>query len=597
MIGTMNFVESTLLSAGSGVHDLPLLTTIAAAFAAAWVLGLITQRLGLSPIVGYLLAGVVIGPHTPGFVGDENIARELAEVGVILMMFGVGLHFHLKDLAAVRKIAIPGAIGQSLVATLVAMALFHFFGWSWKSGLVIGMAMSVASTVVLLRVLMDRDMLNSPHGHAAVGWLIVEDIFTVIALVFVPLLAVDSEAGSSGDGLKTMLTAIAKLLALVLIVLFAGSRIVPFILGQVAKLRSRELFTLTVLVLSIAIAVGSAVFFGASVALGAFLAGMVVAQSPASHQAGSDALPLRDAFAVLFFVSVGMLFEPMFVVENPLPVLAALAIVLVAKPVAALVLVAVLGYPLRIGLTVGIGLAQIGEFSFILGQVAFDNGVLPDQGRQILVAAAMVSITLNPLVFARIDAIERWIMRIAVLRKLLNSKFDESQRRLNDESVKRLDSVTRPVAVIVGYGPVGRLVDALLRDAGLHTVIVESNMSTVQGLMKSGHSAIFGDANRVDILSVAGVPRAAYFIVTLPHSSGRIDMVREAKKLNPQLRILVRARYLAEGDALRAAGADHIVFEEGETGIAMAGKIMEERKIDHAVADKMRSAIRTLWKM
>jgi CPA2 family monovalent cation:H+ antiporter-2 len=438
------------------MHDLPLLTTIAAGFAAAWVLGLITQRIGLSPIVGYLLAGVVIGPYTPGYIGDEKIAHQLAEVGVILMMFGVGLHFHMKDLLAVKGIAIPGAVGQSLAATILAMGAFHFLGWSWKSGMVLGMAMAVASTVVLLRVLMDREMLSTPHGHAAVGWLIVEDIFTVLALVFVPILGMEQvaavvaagesgagsavvdgaagvaggeEGGSGGNGLVAIGWAILKLIALVAIVLLAGSRVVPWILERVARLRSRELFTLTVLVLSIAIAVGSAALFGASVALGAFLAGMVVAQSPTSHQAAADALPMRDAFAVLFFVAVGMLFDPSFLVEEPLMVLFAVAIVLIAKPLAALVIVAVIGYPARTALTVALGLAQIGEFSFILGQVATQHGLLPPEGLQILVATAMITITINPMLFGSLDRVERWLGRRPVGLTSVGTASTSTRRR------------------------------------------------------------------------------------------------------------------------------------------------------------------------
>lgn len=600
------------LTLAAGLENLPLLTTIAAAFAAAWVLGLITQRIGLSPIVGYLLAGVVIGPYTPGFVGDEHLAQQLAEVGVILMMFGVGLHFHLKDLIAVKGVAIPGAIGQSLAATVVAMVAFHFFGWSWKSGMVFGMAMAVASTVVLLRVLMDKDMLNTSHGHVAVGWLIVEDIFTVLALVFVPMMAVDAAlpadaaaagthaaaaATGGGGGLATIGIALAKLVALVAIVLFAGSRVVPWVLAQVAKLRSRELFTLTVLVLSIAIAVGSAVFFGASVALGAFLAGMVVAHSPTSHQAAADAMPMRDAFSVLFFVAVGMLFDPAFLLEEPWMIACALAIVLVVKPLAALIIVAVLGYPGRTALTVAIGLAQIGEFSFILGQVAFEHNLIPDEARHILVAAAMISITLNPLLFGSLDRIERWVQRRPLLWKLLNARSERRQNAINAKAQPAIVAAEKPLAVIVGYGPVGRVVDALLRDAGFHTVIVEMNMHSVESLVKAGRSAIYGDATRPDILDQAGVRRAAYLVVTLPHSASRADLVQAAREINPTMNIIIRARYLAEGDALRLAGSTRTVFEEGETGIAIARQVMELRGINPATCDKMLDAIRTLWKM
>ncbi len=584
------------------MHDLPLLTTIAAAFAAAWVLGLITQRIGLSPIVGYLLAGVVIGPYTPGYVGDKHLAQQLAEVGVILMMFGVGLHFHLKDLLAVKGVAIPGAIGQSLAATILAMLAFHYFGWSWKSGAVLGMAMAVASTVVLLRVLMDKDMLNTSHGHVAVGWLIVEDIFTVLALVFVPLLgpgghAGAEEAGGGVGGLATIGWAVLKLGALVLIVLFAGSRVVPWILAQVAKLRSRELFTLTVLVMSIAIAVGSSVVFGASVALGAFLAGMVVAQSPTSHQAAADALPLRDAFSVLFFVAVGMLFDPKFLVEQPGMVACALGVVLLVKPLAALVIVAILGYPARTALTVAIGLAQIGEFSFILGEVAFEHGLIPDDGRHILIGAAMISITLNPLLFGSLDRVERGVRRWPLLWRLLNARSERCRHAINSPAERAIASVGKPIAVIVGYGPVGRVVDALLRDAGLHTVIVEMNLAAVEALTSAGRTAIYGDATRPEILEQAGVRRAAYLVVTIPNATGRADLVHAAHDLNPQMKIVMRARYLAEKDDLRNAGSTRTVFEEGETGVGMARQVMELRGMDAATTDRMLDAIREVWRM
>src|SRR3954469_3695675 len=335
------------------MHDLPLISTIPAAFTAAWVLGLITQKLRLSPIVGYLLAGVAIGPHTPGFVGDVKLAGQLAELGVILLMFGVGLHFHLRDLLAVRKVAVPGAIGQSLVATILGAAVAVAIGWPVKSGLVLGIAMAVARTVCLFRVRTDNHVLDTTAGHVAVGWLIVEDIFTVIVLVLIPALGDGADAGhgvSAAGALgigRALLFALLKLAGLVAIVLLAGSKVIPWIMVRVARLRSRELFTLTVLVMSIAIAAGSAYAFGASMALGAFLAGMVVGQSPVSQQAAADALPLRDAFAVLFFASVGMLFDPRFVLHEPALVVAALGIVMIGKPLAAFVIVAAIGYPVR----------------------------------------------------------------------------------------------------------------------------------------------------------------------------------------------------------------------------------------------------------
>jgi CPA2 family monovalent cation:H+ antiporter-2 len=479
--------------------------------------------------------------------------------------------------------------------------------------MVLGMAMAVASTVVLLRVLMDRDMLTSIHGHVAVGWLIVEDIFTVLALVFVPMMAVDVTLPGSasaatgtpeamngtteGSGLVTICWAVAKLVALVLIVLFAGSRVVPWILAQVAKLRSRELFTLTVLVLSIAIAVGSAALFGASVALGAFLAGMVVAQSPTSHQAAADALPMRDAFSVLFFVAVGMLFDPRFLIEQPGMVACALVVVLVVKPLAALTIVAALGYPARTALTVAIGLAQIGEFSFILGQVAFQHGLMSEDGQNILIAAATISITLNPLLFGSLDPLERWVQRRPFLWRLLNARAERRRAAINALAGPALGAPDEPIAVIVGYGPVGRVVDALLRDAGLQTVIVEMNLASVESLVKAGRAAIFGDATRPEILDQAGLRRAAYLAVTLPHSTSRADLVHAARELNPDVKIIMRARYLAEGEPLRLAGTDRIVFEEGETGLGMARQVMELRGMDAATIDKMLDALRRIWRL
>ncbi len=586
----------------AAITELPLLTTLAAGLAAAWLFGLMTKRLGLSPIVGYLLGGVVIGPYTPGFVGDEEIAHQLAEIGVILMMFGVGLHFKLKDLIAVRRIAVPGAVVQSLSATIVGTFVFLGFGWSWQSGMVIGMAMAVASTVVLLRVLMDRKMLATPHGHAAVGWLLVEDIFTVLALVFVPMMAVgeavESSGASEGGGVvMTIVIALAKFGLLVAILLVVGSRVIPWLLGRIAKLRSRELFTLTVLVLSITIAVGSAAFFGVSVALGAFLAGMVVAQSPTSHQAAADALPLRDAFAVLFFVAVGMLFNPAFVVREPLMLVAGLGIVMIVKPIAALAIVSILGYPARTGLTVALGLAQIGEFSFILGQVALLYGVIPADGQQVLVGAAMISITLNPILFGSLDRIEASVRRVPWLWRLLDGKAEHLRRAVNESSSARIETAEGPLALVVGYGPVGRLVDGLLRDSGFHTVIVEMNLRTVESLVATGRSAIFGDATRPEILEDAGIRRAEYLVVTLPHAEDRSDLIHISKELNADIQIIMRAQYLTEAEALSGWDKTISVYEEGETGLALARKVMELREMEPAKIDAFLDAVRKLWRL
>ncbi len=592
----------------ANVANLPLLTTLAAAFAAAWLLGIITQKLKLSPIVGYLLAGVLIGPYTPGFSGDVALAQQLAEVGVILLMFGVGLHFHLKDLLAVKNVAVPGAIGQSALATIAAVVIFMAMGWTFKAGVVLGMAMAVASTVVLLRVLMDRSMLHTSHGHVAVGWLIVEDILTVLLLVLIPLFAVDAagaggtaaSGGSTGSSVSSWMSivfALLKLVAMVLVVFVVGSRVVPIVLNWVAKQRSPELFTLTVLVLSVAIAVGAAALFGASVALGAFLAGMVVAQSRVSHQAAADALPMRHAFAVIFFVSVGMLFDPKFVVEQPWLLVAGLGVVLVVKPLAALMIVAICGYPPRTALTVAIGLSQIGEFSFIVGQAALQHNLMPAEGMQVLVASAMVSITLNPLLFRSIDRIEAGLRGVPWLWKVLSARHDKRMAKMNDAGRERVSRTEQPVAIIAGYGPVGRVVDAMLRDAKVETVIVDMNVDTVRGLEKCGRAAIYGDATQQAILADAGITKASHLIVTLPSHEGLASFVMAAKEMNPDVKVIVRARYLAEGDALRAAGAEHITFEEGETGVALARHVLERRGVDEATMTKLLRAIRTTWKM
>jgi CPA2 family monovalent cation:H+ antiporter-2 len=579
------------------VHDLPLIATIAAAFTAAWLLGILTQWLKLSPIVGYLLAGILIGPHTPGFVADAQIAHQLAEVGVILLMFGVGLHFQLKDLLAVKGVAIPGAIGQSLVATGASILVFGALGLPVHTGAVLGMALAVASTVVLMRVLIDADVLSSPQGHVAVGWLIVEDIFTVVVLVVIPVLGARFGSGAvaqTADGEPapalwiTIGLALLKLAAFVAVVTLGGSRVVPWILVRVAKLRSRELFTLTVLVFSIAVAAGSYYFFGASMALGAFLAGMVVGQSSVSHQVAADALPLRDAFAVLFFVSVGMLYDPAYLFQQPLLVTAALGVVLVAKPLAALVIVAVLGHSARTALTVAIGLAQIGEFSFILSDLARKHALLSDSEHNVLVACAILSITLNPLLFRMLPGTEAWLRRRPRLWQLLNGRAERKAATVNAAAashVARPDADERPLAIVVGYGQVGRAVERLLRDAQRETVVIDVDMDKVAALSAEGRTAMFGDASNRGILQHAGAARAEHLIVTLPNSADRAAVVTAARNLNARLRILVRARYLREREDLERAGASAAVFEEAESAVALARLVLADSGVQRAVAD------------
>lgn len=566
------------------MHELPLISTIAAAFTAAWVLGLVTQWLRLSPIIGYLLAGIAIGPFTPGFAADEAMAMQLAELGVILLMFGVGLHFHLGDLWAVRNVAVPGAIGQSLFATVLGAGVAMAFGWDLRMGLVLGMAMAVASTVVLIRVLTDNKALDTTAGHVAVGWLIVEDVLTVVVLVLIPALGTHAEtdpnlAMAGGNVWIALLLALVKLVVLVVIVLVAGSKVVPWIMVAVARLRSRELFTLTVLVMAIAVAAGSAYGFGVSMALGAFLAGMVVGQSPVSQQAAADALPLRDAFAVLFFASVGMLFDPSFIIEEPLLMLAGLSIVLVGKPLAALLIVTIIGYPFRVALTVALGLAQIGEFSFILSEVGRAHGLMEGEGHNLLVACALVSITLNPMLFRLLAPIERRLQHHPRLWGVLNRRAQRREGMMNEQAEQLLSQARRPVAIIVGYGPVGQTVDALLRASDHDTVVVDMNMDTVERLTRQGRAAMYGDATNIEVMHAA-LERASDLVVTLPHATNRNPIIVAAKLINPQIKVFVRARHLSERPDLEQAGADAACYEEAESAVALARLVLTDRGHD-----------------
>ncbi len=561
----------------------PLLVTLAAAFTAAWILGVLAQRLHLSPIVGYLLAGIVIGPSTPGFVGDVALVNQLAEVGVALLMFGVGLHFHFDDLLAVRKIALPGALIQSLVATVLGTAIGVAFGWTWSAGLLLGIALSVASTIVLLRGLESQNLVSTPAGHVAIGWLIVEDILTVLVLVAIPALSAvgTAQATQPEHGLLASIAlAFAKIAVLVALVLLAGSRAVPWLLLQVVRLRSRELFTLTILALAVAIGVGASILFGASMALGAFLAGMVVGQSSLSEQAAVEALPLRDAFAVLFFVSVGMLFEPSFLLREPLLLLAGLAVVLVGKPLAALAVVGLLGYSSRTGLVAALGLAQIGEFSFIVGDLARAYGLFSDSAYNLVIACAIISISLNPFLFRWLDRIESALRDRPFLWRLLNRASDRKRDEVNAETARAIGSGGEPLAVIVGYGPVGQAVDRVLREMGMRTVIVDMNMDTVAEISGQRRLALYGDATHPDILRQAGVSRASHLVITLPHSVNRAPMIAAARELAPHCRIIVRARYLQERESLEQVGADAACFEEVEAAVALTARVLRDLGVD-----------------
>jgi CPA2 family monovalent cation:H+ antiporter-2 len=417
----------------------------------------------------------------------------------------------------------------------------------------------------------------------AIGWLIVEDILTVVVLVVIPALGAGHGSGAASAGvLATLAVALLKLAALVALVLLAGQRLVPWILVEVARLRSRELFTLTILALAVAVATAAAVLFGASMALGAFLAGMVVGQSRVSEQAAADALPLRDAFAVLFFVSVGMLFEPGFLIREPLLILATLGVVLVGKPLVALAVVALLGHSVRTGLVVAMGLAQVGEFSFILGDLARHHGLLPQAGSSLLVACALVSISVNPFLFRALDPLEDWLRRHPRLWSVLNAAATRRRNTVNTETARAIEERPSPRAVVVGYGPVGQAVDRALREAGTEVVVVDQNMDTVAALARAGRLAIYGDASAPEVLRQAGVARARYLVVTLPHSVNRVPMVAAARQLNPRGRIFVRARYLQERAELEQVGADAACFEEAEAAVALTALVLADLGLDPA---------------
>ena len=546
-----------------------LILTLTGGLVAALALGFLTHRLGLSPIVGYLLAGIVVGPSTPGFVANHHLAEQMAEIGVILLMFGVGLHFHLKELLAVKRVALPGAIGQSLIATLLAMAVTHALGWTWTAGIVFGLAISVASTVVLVRVLADNRELHTPTGHIAVGWLVVEDLFTVVALVLLPALF-GPGAGDMAQLPAVLGVAALKISALVALIFVVGGRAVPWLLERVAATRSRELFTLTVLVLALGIAVGSAKVFGVSMALGAFLAGMIVGRSEFSQRAAAEALPMRDAFAVLFFVSVGMLLDPMSLLEHPALLAATLGVILIGKPLSAFLIVILLRYPLKSALAVSVALSQIGEFSFILAALAKDLKILDPAAANILVASSIVSITLNPLLFRLVKPTERWLMSKAWLSRF----FASSEAASSTPSSSDLTPQHR--AVVVGYGPVGQTVTRLLRQNGIQPFVIEMNVATVRDLRQAGIDAIYGDAAMRDILIAAKVERSDSLILSASSVQGGQEVVRLARELNPDIHVLTRSNYVREQAELRKAGADSVFSGEGEVALAMTETLLRE---------------------
>jgi CPA2 family monovalent cation:H+ antiporter-2 len=574
------------------MHNIELILTITGGLSAALLFGYVTQRLGLSPIVGYLLAGIAVGPWTPGFVANHLLAEQLAEVGVILLMFGVGLQFHPNELLAVKNVAVPGAVGQSLAATALGAVVGHAFGWSWTASIVFGLALSVASTVVLIRILSDNRVLHTPTGHIAVGWLVVEDIFTVIVLVLLPALGGTVRSGSSMALAAGI--ALVKVTLLMLFVLWGGQRLIPGVLERVARTGSRELFTLGVLVIALGIAVGSAKLFDVSMALGAFVAGMAVNRSDFSLRAATDALPMRDAFAVLFFVSVGMLLDPGQLLASPALIVATLAVILLAKPVAAVVIVLALRYPFRVAISVAVALSQVGEFSFILATAGRALKILPEDANNAIVAAAILSITLNPLLFRAIAPFEAWASRRPRLWNLLNRR---AMQRIEAGSAKAVDPAhshsVRHRTVIVGYGPVGRTLARLLQENEMDVTVVDMDVDKIRSLRDSSDvNAIYGDANQRETLERAGVETSGTLILSSSTIESAAEVIRAARELNPKVQILARTSYVREATALRSSGASKVFAGEGEVAFAMMEAILRDLGATSDQIDRERSRVR-----
>ena len=553
------------------LHSAPLIATITAGLGLAFILGLAVTRIGLPPIVGYLLAGVLVGPHSPGFTADAAIASQLAEIGVIMLMFGVGLHFSLTDLLSVKRVAIPGAIGRIAIVTLAGAGIAQLWDWPLGAGLVFGLSLSVASTVVLLRALEQRGGLETFDGRIAVGWLVVEDLVMVMALVLLPAFASylgaeprELTAAGGRDLAMTLAITLGKVAAFLAVVLIAGRRVVPWMLERVAHTGSRELFTLAVLATALGIAFGSALLFGVSVALGAFFAGVVINGSDLSHQAGAEALPLQDAFAVLFFVSVGMLFDPGIIVREPLAVLGTLGIVTIGKSLVVIAIVLLLGYRIRSALTVAASLAQIGEFSFILAGLAVALGLLSEEGRDLILAAAILSITVNPLMFALAAKLNRWTQG--------KPSMIQTLERTTEMSIAFPPGEEPLVghAILVGYGRVGRTVAATLRSQGMTFVVIESDRAAAKAARKNGLRAIWGDAARPAILTLASPTTARLLILAAPGAYQSRQILDTAGRLNPNLDTVVRTHSAAEQEYLDAIGVGRTVLGEKETALAIS---------------------------
>ena len=552
------------------MHDLATLLTLAGGLAGALLLGYVANRLSLSPIVGYLTAGILVGPFTPGFVADREIAQQFAEIGVILLLFGMGLRFHLDELIAVWRVAVPGALIQSSLSTAALAGLLHLVGWSWTSGIILGMAISVASTVVMALVLADWRDLHAPIGYIAIGWTVVEDILTVAMLLLLPILFGGGTGTSAGTALAI---AGAKIVGLVVTVVVLGRTVVPWALEKIERTRSRELFTLAVLVLAIGIAVAAAGIFGVSMELGAFLAGLAVGRTDFAARAAIDAIPMRDAFAVLFFVSVGMLFNPASLVAAPIPIAMVLFVVIVGKPLSAFVTVRALGTPLATALPVSAAFSQVGEFSFILATVARDLKLVTDVGWDALVAASIISIALNPTIYA-------WARRRATPTMDLAATAGPEGPAIDPKR-----------SILVGYGPVGRIVHRLLADRGADVTVVDLNLDTVRDLRKKGVKAVNGDVLRAGTLDEAGIATASSLVLSADVDEAA-EIVRQARLRNPDLRVLARCVHLRDAAAIRRAGASVVAAGEAEVGVALAEAVTAGDALDPVQAAEQRDALR-----
>jgi len=546
-------------------HQSELIALIAMGFVLAMGFGFLASRLRMPPLVGYLIAGIAIGPFTPGFVADAGLAGQLAEIGVILLMFGVGLHFSIGTLLKVRNIALPGAIVQIAVATIIGLGLARLWGWSTAAGIVFGLALSVASTVVLLRALEQRNELDTEQGRIAVGWLIVEDLAMVLALVFLPALAQTGDEAGANTLLTSLGLTTVKVAMFVALMMVGGRRIVPWLLGQIARTGSRELFTLAVLAIALGIAYGSAVLFDVSFALGAFFAGVMLAESDLSHQAAENSLPLQDAFAVMFFVSVGMLFDPSVIVTQPLALLGVMFVILIGKSLAAFAIVLAFGYAVRTALTISASLAQIGEFSFILVGLGVGLGLLPPEGRDLVLAGALLSITLNPFAFATIEPIARWVNERPKLLALFTHKGGRVATLAPDQRVSHL----RNHAVIVGYGRVGSVVGHGLQAQGLEFVVVEMSRRVVDQLREDRITAVYGDATAHGVLELAQIQHARLLVIASPDGFHARRILELARLKNPNIAIVVRTHSSSELKYLIRQGVDRAVMGELELALEM----------------------------